>query len=215
MKACACGVAAAFALALSTAAHALPISITNAGFESPVLTDGAQSTSATGWTRFGSVNFINPTTALFPGEAYEGQNVALFTGGATLTQLMGTIAYGTYVLSAALGDPLGASLSGLTLSLRRGTTFLSPTSTSFAPPLDGGYSIYTRVYEVTPDNANGTLFGQQFNIFALVSSGGSQVAMDDVQLDFTPAAAVAEPAGLALLGIGLAGLGWVRRRSRT
>ena len=206
------GVAFALLLAISQTAHAIPISITNAGFESPVLADGAQSSSAAGWTRFGSLSFTNPTTSQFTGEAYEGQNVALFTGGATLTQIVGTIGYGTYTLTAAIGDPLGASLSGLGLSLRRGTSFLSPSSTSFLPPGDGGYSIYSRVYEVTPDNANGTFFGDPFNIFALVSSSSGQVAMDDVRLDFT---SIPEPASVALLGLGLFGLAFRARRNRS
>lgn len=203
------GFAIAFLLTISPMVHAAPVAITNAGFESPVLADGAQSSSAAGWTRFGSARFTNPTASQFTGEAYEGQNVALFTGGATLTQIMGTIGYGTYTLTAAIGDPLGASLSGLNLSLRKGTSFLSPSSTSFLPPADGGYSVYSRVYEVTPDNANGTFFGDPFNIFALVSSSSGQVAMDDIRLDFSPAP---EPASLALLALGLAGLGFSGRR---
>lgn len=208
MKSHNCGFAIAFLLAISPTVHAIPVAITNAGFESPVLADGAQSSSAAGWTRFGSASFTNPTASQFTDEAYEGQNIALFTGGATLTQIVGAIGYGTYTLTAALGDPLGASLSGLSLSLRRGTSFLSPSITTFLPPADGGYSIYSRVYEVTPDNANGTFFGDQFNIFALVSSSSGQVAMDDVRLDFSP---VPEPASVALFILGLAGLGFSRR----
>jgi hypothetical protein len=138
----------------------------------------------------------------FPSEAYDGQNVALFSGGATLTQTLGPLAYGTYTLTAAIGNPLGAPLGGLGLSLRRGTSFLSPTSTSFTAPADGAFSLMTKVYEVSLINANGTFFGDVINIFALSSGSGAQVALDDVQLDLQPlgcvggsGAGITRPAG--------------------
>jgi hypothetical protein len=205
----------ALLLALSGTAYGTPVSITNAGFESPVLADGAQVSAATGWIRFGSLVFTNPTVSQFTDQAYEGQNVALFTGGATLTQIVGTLDYGTYTLTAAVGDPLGASLSGLSLSLRRGTSFLSPTSTSLLPPPDGGYAVLSRIFEVTPTNANGTFYADTFNIFVLVSGGG-QVALDDVRLDLSPLSEpspVPEPASLGLLSLAVLTL-WFRRRRR-
>jgi hypothetical protein len=192
------------------AANATPIALTNSSFESLALGDGASSSSLPGWTRFLSVATFNPTMANFPSEAYDGQNVALFSGGATLTQTLGPLAYGTYTLTAAFGNPLGAPLGSLGLSLRRGTTFLSLTSTSFTAPADGAFSLMTRVYEVSPTNVNGNYFGDIINIFALSTGSGAQVALDDVRLDLQPleeASAVPEPASLGLLGVGVFALG--------
>lgn len=77
-------------LALPGAVHAAPITLVNASFESVALADGASVNSTPGWTRIGT-STLNPTAAQLVAEAYDGQNVALFTGGELLTQTVGTI----------------------------------------------------------------------------------------------------------------------------
>lgn len=199
-------------LALPVAVYAAPITLTNASFESVVLADGASVNSTPGWTRIGT-STLNPTAAQLVAEAYDGQNVALFTGGELLTQTVGTIEYGTYTLTAAIGNPLGFPLGGLGLSLRRGTTFLQQTSSSLVTPADGMYSLLTVIYTVTSSNLNGDFFGENLNILALSSGSGTQVVLDDVRLDLEPMdgpTAVPEPASLGLLGLGALVLGLTR-----
>lgn len=205
-------------LVLPLTVQAAPIALANASFESLVLADGTQSSVIAGWTRFLTVATRNPTTAELTAGAFDGDNVAMFSGGATLTQIVGPLEYGTYTLTAAIGDPLGVPRASLALSLRRGTSFLSPASTSFVAPADGGFSLLTIVYEVTAANVNGTFAGEAINIFALSNGSGAQVALDNVQLDLQPLedaspSPVPEPASLGLLGAGALLLEFRRRRA--
>lgn len=209
--------AATIFLAICTAfvceASGTPITVLNAGFEDVVLADGASSGSVPSWTEIGGAT-LNPTIAKFPAEAPEGQNVA-FGNSATISQTVGSLAYGTYVLSVKIGDPLDMGFGGYSINLRRGTTFLVTASSSLPTPADGTFAVATRTYDVLPTNANGAFVGQSFNILLLVSTpSGNQTAFDDVKLDFVP---LPEPSTIVLAGLGVAALGlvaWRRRRIR-
>jgi hypothetical protein len=71
-------------------AGALALSITNPGFESQVLVDGSYTFNASGWAVAGTSGALNPTTAQFPGQAPEGQNIGWSSAG-SLSQTLSTL----------------------------------------------------------------------------------------------------------------------------
>lgn len=84
---------------------AQPVTITNPGFENPVLTDGSFQAGAPGWSAFNSatINVLNPSSAAdLTAEAPEGANVGLVTSSAVedgLSQVLSSPFYAdaTYV----------------------------------------------------------------------------------------------------------------------
>jgi hypothetical protein len=79
-----------------------------------------------------------------------------------------------------------------------GTPYLA----SGTPPGLGNFSTYTVLYHATQSDA-----GAQIGIN--LASTGSQGTFDNVRLDAVP-----EPASLALIGLGLTGIGLLVRRKR-
>lgn len=188
-------------------AGAIPIPVTNPGFESQVLTDGAFTQVApTGWAQSGGgVGAYNPTTAQFPGGVPEGQNIAYSSGGSLSETLSNVLAANTtYTLTVWVGDRQDTAFPGYHVQLLAGSTTLSECATCVTPQ-NGSFALVTLTYTA---GASDPHLGQPLGI--VLDSDGLQTGWDDVQLNAVP-----EPSTLFLLGSGLGAMGvarWCRRR---
>src|SRR6185437_15595617 len=93
--------AALAVVAVAPSADAASILITNSGFEAVTLPDGGFASSIPGWTSGLNTGTFNPTTAQYPGQAPEGQNVAFIgpVSSSDITQVLSSnLAVGTYTL---------------------------------------------------------------------------------------------------------------------
>lgn len=188
---------------LAGPAQAQTYIVQNSGFEAVSLADGASQSGAPNWGLIGSAATLNPTTAQFPAEAPEGQNILRLTNSALVTQSLGTLLAGTYVLEARVGLENGGTFNNLTFRLRGNTLLLVASSQSSPTVPAGDFVTWSRTYEVFPTNANASALGTNLNILLLASaSTGSSAAVDDVRLTFTP---VPEPSTLALAGLAAGG----------
>ncbi|MDX1580509.1 MAG: hypothetical protein R3360_02685, partial [Alphaproteobacteria bacterium] len=93
----------------ANAVQAAPVAVTNAGFETPVLSDGSFSAATpSGWDLVSGsgVGVFNPTTTPFPGGTPEGSNAMFSTSTSVIGQTTGeTIDIGdTFTLTVALGN---------------------------------------------------------------------------------------------------------------
>jgi hypothetical protein len=190
---------------LAGQAGATSIPITNPGFESPVLVNGAfTQTPPTGWSGGGA---FNPTTANFPGEAPEGQNTG-YSNGSAISQTLSIVlaANTTYALTVLVGDRLDTAFPGYHVQLLAGSTILSECATCVTP-LNGSFALVTVTYTT---GASDPLIGQALSI--VLDSDGLQTNFDDVRLDAVP-----EPSSLALLSssFGAMAVAWSRRRRKS
>ncbi|UCG47626.1 MAG: PEP-CTERM sorting domain-containing protein [Phycisphaerales bacterium] len=220
-------IVAAILLALSASAGAAPVPIDNPGFEDPVLADGDWSWSMDdqGWGYFGNDGYQgswNVTTAEFPGEAAEGQNVGWaegegYLGGfaQVLTDPDARLKAGmTYTLTVEVGyalstDPFGGYMVQL---LAGGTPHTPGTGGDYTGAVTGGtllaeddnlltiaqgtFETSTVTYTYNPALHSG-LLGEPLQIRLIAYAASDEVEFDDVRLDAIP-----EPATLALLGLG-------------
>ncbi len=188
--------------------------ILNPGFETEVLADGVSSTLVPSWTKIGASVTLNPTVAMLPGEAPEGQNVWSVSGVSTfITQGLGILQPGTYTLQGKVGLISGSVFNGLNFSLRGTNTFLVESSFSRPIPVPGTMEDWSITYVVLPTNANASTIGSNLNILALSgATSGTSAVLDDVRISFV---AVPEPATYVLVTFTLlTGLGVERARRR-
>lgn len=76
--------------------------VTNAGFETDVIADGDWTgTPPSGWTGAGDTGTLNPSVAMFSGEAPEGLNVA-YSNANPICQVIGTVTDGGWYAAEAL-----------------------------------------------------------------------------------------------------------------
>ena len=204
------GLLALTLLLAGSAAHAAPVFIVNAGFETSVLDDGGVDFNPLGWNSGGDSGAFDPHAAALAAGAPEGENVAFASfGSPTLSQtLASTVEANTlYTLSMLVGNRLDAAFGGYQTELWAGGTLLARDDNSLAPA-DDAFLLSTVQYFVSAgDVAIGSALEIRFR------SLGWQTVFDDVRLDAEPRRDVPEPGLLTLLALGAATAAARRRRT--
>lgn len=156
--------------------------ILNPSFESPALADGGFTRTVPSWTPIGDAGILNPSTAMFPGEADDGANVAFLgtSGGAGfLRQALATTfaANTTYTFTVRSGRRTDFANSVVyRLTLLNGTTAVATTQLS-NPPI-GSFRTDTLTANVLPGDA---AVGRPITVAVQLVSGG-QLCFDDVDI---------------------------------
>jgi autotransporter-associated beta strand protein len=202
------------ALALASTAHAaLPVTITNPGFESPVTADGTFTASATGWSKVNfatEIGVFNVDTDDFTAEAPGGANIGYVYGGvvdAGLAQVLtaNLLADATYNLSVKVGNSKSYAYDGYRVQLLAGGTVLNEDNNTLSPASDT--FVTSTVNYVYDAGLHAGLVGQplEIRLFGIGLSGGSvgETEFDDVQLTVTlgsPLAIAGGPYNVAYTG---------------
>jgi hypothetical protein len=184
---------------------AQPVTLTNAGFESPVVAgDGGSGGVPTAWTVFnsGAVITLNPSSSGdLTAEAPEGANVALVTSNAQENGLLQILsspfqADATYVLTAKVANTkFTGGFPGYRVQLLANGTVLAEDDNSQAVAEDS--VVTSSVNYAYNAGLHAGLVGQPLEI-RLLSKGlatSEEVAFDDIQLTVTLANPVANAGG--------------------
>lgn len=208
-------IASAIVLSLVNLSSADVITINNASFESPALTDGGFVAGIPGWTTTGAGSGVfNPTTTQFPGEAPDGENTAFSNDGDDIFQVLGdtlTANY-RYELQVDVGDRLDSAFPGYSVQLLAGGVVLAEDVNSLAP--SGGFLTSTVIYKALDGDAQlGQTLAIRLNNLGSPTPSNVQVNWDNVRLD---AAFIPEPSTLGMMllaGVGISAFS-LRRRLR-
>jgi choice-of-anchor C domain-containing protein len=208
-------VGVAIVLALSSAAANANL-VTNGSFEQPGTGCASATTSLPGWTVAGNIDIDNATASCSTIPAADGSYFVDLTGSYTagsISQALLTTAGETYLVSFAFGGnpqwqylsyPNDSAVKSMDVGIDGsvvGTYSIDTTGLGFS---DAGWSQSSFLFTATSAT---TLLA-----FTSLNSGGVYgPLLDNVIVEQVPAA-VPEPGTLALLSLGLAGLGVARRR---
>lgn len=192
-------------LSMVTASWAAsPVAISNAGFEDPVLSEGAAAAAAD-WTNVGNGGTaFHPGAGSFSGGAAEGDNVGSVFNGAdgdgfsqVLAGATGQLQVdATYVLTVQVGDPADADFGGYKVQLLADGTVLGEDDNTLAIP-DDGFATATVNYTYNA-GLHAALVGEPLEVRILskgLNSGTNDVAFDDVQLTVALLNPLADPGG--------------------
>jgi len=204
--------------------------LTNGSFETPTVpvggftSFGVGSALITGWTVVGpagknvsivSGSFTQGGVSFVAEDANQWMDLTGFNDNSTegVTQTIATTAGHLYELSYFIGNTTGGGIFGTTSTVNvsiNGVPTFSDTNSTVSPTtlawqkfthdvVASGTSLTVTLINGDPstDNSNG------LDNVVLLDLGPSTLP---------PTTEIPEPASLALLGAGLAGLGWVRRR---
>ena len=187
-------------------AHAAPIAITNAGFETPAGSDGvlddvvdASITPATGWTKSGGGQIYNPG---LNANAPEGSNSYVILdgipgydlgSGSVLQVLDDVLREGTYTLDVEVGEnATAASVFGtayeVEIGVMAGGTFQALANDPTPVTPSNGFETSTAVLDANGHASLGLPLA--IRLSGSVASGtNNQVLFDNVRLDFVAAPA--------------------------
>jgi hypothetical protein len=168
------------------------VSITNPGFESPVLADGDYTydfTNCPGWSNVdvstigGVWNPGLPGTSFpgYGGNAPEGQNIA-YVNSSGIKQVLTKKTFAadtTYTLTVKVGNTEGFDWTGYKVQLLAGETVLAEDDNTVAIAT-GTFKTSTVTY--TYDSGDSALLGQALQIRLFCLGSGGEADFDDVQL---------------------------------
>ena len=218
MKTTLCSVLTVIALGLAGNVQAYPIAIVNPSFESPDTTSVDH--TVTGWTQGGiggsgvwDIEAYDPGPPFWTVDAPDGSQVAFLSdapapgNASTLTQELTTLvaANTTYSLSGYVGHPVGFSTI-YAATLYFGLTPVASTGPSTGP--EGMFAPFNVVFDSTFTPG---LVGEHLRIELL--SVSAQTAFDAISLEAETAAVPDGGLTALLMGIGMTGLGWLRKRA--
>ena len=185
--------------------YANNIFIDNSSFEDDVLLDGEFIASASSWVTTGNAGTFNPNAS--QGIVTEGNNVGYAAGG-SLTQVLSEVLTSNthYELSVDVIERLDSNITDYTIQLLSGTTVIAQDINLLAPT-NGSFLTSIISYSAL---AGDILLGSQLSI--ALSSTDHQVNFDSLTLNASSISAVPEPTSLALLGLGLAGFSFSRKK---
>lgn len=198
------GVAACTPLLATT----VPITIVNAGFENPVLSNGASTNLTNGWSIFGNVELIaawNPDSTYYPsGAAPEGANIgdvflsSAFSGCSQVLQgAEGQFQADTsYDLKVKVGRNLSDTYDGYIVQLVVNGTMIAQDDNTLTPA--AGSFVATSVKYAYNAALHSGLVGYPIEIRLLskgLAGGYGDVNFDDVQLTYETLNPVAKHGG--------------------
>lgn len=177
-------------------AASAPITIVNAGFEDPVLSDGDSTDVITGWSAFASASFAgawNPPASDYPLGVPEGQNVGSVYDSGALSGFSQVIqgaegqfqADTTYELKVKVGNPTSGDFDGYIIQLVVNNNVIAQDDNSRIPT-DGSF-VATSVKYIYNSGLHAGLVGYPIEIRLLtkgLEEGFPDVNFDDVQLTY-------------------------------
>lgn len=189
--------------------------IVNPSFESPGISNFVYTTSVTGWTFGPFVSGVGGTGLTTNGSSFGTQDIggasdpgggtqaALIQGAGTISQVIDFSPGGTFTLSF-FAEGRGSAAGGVPLSIKIDSTVLTFGGSLTASPASG--SVFNNIVS-DPFSVSAGFHTLSFTGTVNLNTADVTTFVDQVSVTAVP-----EASTLALLGAGLVGLAFVRRR---